>query len=76
VTNRLGFRLVVAIIHRAGYLCASVCAREAAWHPGYAHLIHRSAAGLTALIDTSVGMPVATQDDDYEGMPGLRVIRL
>jgi predicted nucleic acid-binding protein len=22
------------------------------------------------------GMPVATQDDDYEGMPGLRVIRL
>jgi predicted nucleic acid-binding protein len=22
------------------------------------------------------GMPVATQDDDYEGMPGLNVIRL
>jgi hypothetical protein len=22
------------------------------------------------------GMPVATQDDDYEGMPGLEVIRL
>ena len=22
------------------------------------------------------GMPVATQDDDYEGMPGLDVIRL
>jgi len=24
----------------------------------------------------SRGMPVATQDDDYEGMPGLQVIRL